>query len=271
MPPQNKSIFLVSDRVETLQLQADRLCRLGRDPGCDLVLQSRTVSRLHATILFDDDQFIVQDQNSRNGISINDRPVESAVLHHGDKLTIGEFEFLVMQVDTQKKMADLLQCHSPSNLATLDMEVHADPGRERHFSGDLESVSCAELVQMLHVNAKTGRLMLYDAQGATMGALEFLDGRLLHAKTPEHHGEIAAIQLVQIQRGRFTFVADTKLVPPSITKPTLWIVFEALKCLDERSAPSLLASEKVRGHGGTPGPGGHNGSPSDHQDRVKGN
>jgi hypothetical protein len=55
-----------------LQLDEHQINRgsltLGRDPGCDLVIDDPTVSRKHAVIQFRNGKFYVEDLNSKNGI-----------------------------------------------------------------------------------------------------------------------------------------------------------------------------------------------------------
>jgi phosphoserine phosphatase RsbU/P len=55
---------------EQFPLQSERAV-MGRHPDCDLVLESASVSRQHAQILRDRDQFYVEDLHSRNGTFVN--------------------------------------------------------------------------------------------------------------------------------------------------------------------------------------------------------
>lgn len=64
---------------------------IGRDPSCDLVLQSRSVSSRHAVIEFGPDGPILKDLNSKNGTLVNETRVQNATipLVHGDVIRVG--------------------------------------------------------------------------------------------------------------------------------------------------------------------------------------
>lgn len=64
---------------------------LGRDPRCDIFLNDMTVSRTHATLEVREDGCIIRDNNSFNGIWVNDRSVESCILKAGDLIQVGAF------------------------------------------------------------------------------------------------------------------------------------------------------------------------------------
>lgn len=64
---------------------------VGRNPKCDIFLNDMTVSREHARIEPDGDGFKILDNNSYNGIWINNESVEEAHLHDGDIIQIGAF------------------------------------------------------------------------------------------------------------------------------------------------------------------------------------
>jgi len=73
---------------------------VGRGGDNDIVLSDVSVSRNHAEIRRGDDgAWTVHDLHSTNGIEINRAAVESAPLHGGDRLQIGEFELLVESID----------------------------------------------------------------------------------------------------------------------------------------------------------------------------
>lgn len=62
---------------------------IGREPGNTIVLTSTQVSRRHARIVQDGNQFIVIDQQSGNGVLLNGQRVEQAALSNGDTIQIG--------------------------------------------------------------------------------------------------------------------------------------------------------------------------------------
>lgn len=64
---------------------------VGRDPQCDLFLNDMTVSRSHAVIEVNDDGCIIRDQDSFNGVWVNNRMVEACALKPGDVIQVGAF------------------------------------------------------------------------------------------------------------------------------------------------------------------------------------
>ncbi len=70
-----------------------RRTRIGRAPGCELQIDSSSVSRHHALILVGGRETIIEDLNSTNGVIVNGRHVTRQVLSDGDLLTIGEIQF----------------------------------------------------------------------------------------------------------------------------------------------------------------------------------
>lgn len=64
---------------------------VGRSPHSAIFLNDMTVSRLHAYIRREGSSYVVRDNNSYNGVWVNNENVESKVLEHGDFIQIGTF------------------------------------------------------------------------------------------------------------------------------------------------------------------------------------
>jgi chromosome segregation ATPase len=70
-----------------------RRTRIGRAPGCELQIDSASVSRHHALIIGGPREAIIEDLNSTNGVIVNGRKVTRQVLSDGDIVIIGETQF----------------------------------------------------------------------------------------------------------------------------------------------------------------------------------
>ena len=70
-----------------------RRTRIGRAAGCELQIDSGSVSRHHALILVGPRESVIEDLNSTNGVLVNGRKVTRQVLCDGDAVTIGETQF----------------------------------------------------------------------------------------------------------------------------------------------------------------------------------
>jgi len=93
-PPQEfvaELVRLDGDSHTTYPLS--RRTRIGRSPGCELQIDSQSVSRNHAMLLKGPRELIVEDLNSTNGVLVNGRKVSRHMLSDGDVMTIGEIQF----------------------------------------------------------------------------------------------------------------------------------------------------------------------------------
>jgi DNA repair exonuclease SbcCD ATPase subunit len=70
-----------------------RRTRIGRAPGCELQINSSSVSRQHALVLMGPRDVIIEDMNSTNGVIVNGRKVSRTLLNDGDMVMIGEAQF----------------------------------------------------------------------------------------------------------------------------------------------------------------------------------
>ena len=64
---------------------------LGRDPKCSVFLNDMTVSRLHARIEVEDGCHVIFDENSYNGVWVNNKSVNAKALSDGDCVQLGTF------------------------------------------------------------------------------------------------------------------------------------------------------------------------------------
>ncbi len=64
---------------------------VGRDPNCECVIDSKTVSTHHARLIFDRGHWWVEDLESTNGTLLNQAPVSApTIVAPGDQLRCGE-------------------------------------------------------------------------------------------------------------------------------------------------------------------------------------
>lgn len=70
---------------------------LGRDPASDIVISSDSVSRRHARMSIEGGRRLATDLQSTNGTYVNDQPILSEFLNHGDQVKVGDtiFKYLV--------------------------------------------------------------------------------------------------------------------------------------------------------------------------------
>ncbi|WP_165171748.1 MULTISPECIES: FHA domain-containing protein [unclassified Adlercreutzia] len=69
----------------------ERELTIGRSPQCSIFLNDMTVSRMHATLRREGDCYVIADENSFNGVWVNNQSVEAKALRSGDFVQIGTF------------------------------------------------------------------------------------------------------------------------------------------------------------------------------------
>ncbi len=69
---------------------------IGRETAANLCIADASVSRRHSKIEKEEDRFVITDLESLNGTFVNDLPVKSRVLQHGDRLRIGDSQFVFL-------------------------------------------------------------------------------------------------------------------------------------------------------------------------------
>ena len=77
---------------------------LGRLDSCDIVLDHKSVSRIHAGINFANSQYVLSNLSSSNALTLNGRllrPQKSDVLADGDTIQIGPFTISVGRPDSE--------------------------------------------------------------------------------------------------------------------------------------------------------------------------
>jgi CheY-like chemotaxis protein len=109
--------------------------------------------------------------------------------------------------------------------------------RESDLMGSLESMPFSDVVQLLNVTQKTG--VLGFREGGLAGGIYFTGGEVTHAWLGELQGEEAFFKLATLKKARFGFNARARKEPQTVEQPTMTLLMEAMRRLDEgdRSAP----------------------------------
>jgi len=120
------------------------------------------------------------------------------------------------------------------------------------LKGRLAELPLADLVEMTSLGGKSGRLTLFDEEGAVAGELAFRDGRLVGAVCGELGAEKAFYALLALKDGAFDFDPAAELGDESCDLPTASLLMEGMRRLDElpRLRVELPAPARVRLLGG---------------------
>ncbi|MDB5079877.1 MAG: bacteriocin system transporter, ATP-binding protein [Chloroflexi bacterium] len=110
-----------------VQLPLDRPVAIGRSKDTDFRLQDPSVSRQHALLRFDaaTRRFIISDRGSANGTLVNGIAAsENHPLAPGDRLTLGEFEFIFDELTQAAVAAEVVV--PLTQPVTLQLEIAPD-------------------------------------------------------------------------------------------------------------------------------------------------
>lgn len=121
-------------------------------------------------------------------------------------------------------------------LAREDAASTAPRGGERDLEGRLAQLSLADLLQLFHMNRKTGTVeMLRRALdgGDERGLVAVLDGNVVDARCGGVEGEKALHRLLGWRTGSFAFVRSRPAGPARIHTPTRALLLEGMRQLDE--------------------------------------
>jgi len=92
------SIYPADRLGQIVHLEGGELT-VGRDPECGLELADDSVSRRHAVLRPDGENFEIVDLGSTNGTYVNDTRIEARVLESGDRVRIGNQIFKYLAAD----------------------------------------------------------------------------------------------------------------------------------------------------------------------------
>jgi CheY-like chemotaxis protein len=103
------------------------------------------------------------------------------------------------------------------------------------IEGELAQLALAELLELFHVNRKTGRIVLErgPVRRREAGQVVLRDGEVAHADTGRVEGEKALYRLFGWDRGRFRFVPDDSDGPDTISRPTRALLREGRRQASE--------------------------------------
>lgn len=101
-----------------------------------------------------------------------------------------------------------------------------------NLKGNIQSISLTDVVQLLHVNKKTGELRV--SNGKDRGILYVLDGEVIHAEMGTLIGEGAAFESLEWDRGDFEFVPAKVKSGGSIRRSVPDLLMESARNSDSR-------------------------------------
>ena len=100
--PSGASVRVLRGFFEGLELPVDRdWAVIGRGRTADVVISDPTISRAHAAIGFDGEEFFVEDLGSTNGTAVNGKREQRMKLETGDEIRVGKLLLRVSLPDVR--------------------------------------------------------------------------------------------------------------------------------------------------------------------------
>ncbi len=149
-PPATPTVYaylthLTGDQVgATFLLNSAIDISIGRGVDCQLPIADPLASRVHAVLSFDDGQWIVRDQGSRNGTFVNGQRIDKAALDAGHEVRIGDLRF-------EFQLSDQPPTSGTQQISALEQTIVQDVliGSSTKLSDSLPALPDAEQVQEL--------------------------------------------------------------------------------------------------------------------------
>ena len=99
--------FLIINGTTTIQL-TEPVINIGRRSTCDIVIEDPLVSRDHIQLRSQNGKFIIFDLGSLGGTFLNGQKCQSAILHNGDMIRIGNIN-IIYGDDSENKSSPTTQ------------------------------------------------------------------------------------------------------------------------------------------------------------------
>src|SRR5439155_9989764 len=122
---------------------------IGRAPNSDILLsKDKLASRRHATIRYDNGQFLLRDERSANGTFVNGQQLEETsprILQNGDRVGIGEYELIFQEPGSPGSAEGVV------DLPTI--AVPYDPGQELTYRTREDELPGGDFSEVFHTKS----------------------------------------------------------------------------------------------------------------------
>jgi hypothetical protein len=225
-----------------LVLDRDKPTTIGRADDSTILLADATVSRLHAIVEWKNDNFILRDPGSRNGILLNGKRVEEAPLKNDDKISIGERVFTFITGEEREVTREFMRKRRKRQSGGTEiLKASALARSAGNLAGNMKDFALVELLQALDLGRKTGcvTVVCEDLRGEML----LREGSVVSCTLGGIKGEDAAYAMLSLGDGTFDFEARPVEVEDGLTASTASLLMESLRRIDEeRRAQSEAAA-----------------------------
>ncbi|UCD90286.1 MAG: FHA domain-containing protein [Desulfobacterales bacterium] len=103
------TLYFKENILESYPLEKGQSLTIGRKGNNDISIENLAVSGHHAKIDAEGGGFILTDLQSKNGSFVNNKPVSTHWLQHGDSITIGKHHLIFTYGDEEERPKGLFQ------------------------------------------------------------------------------------------------------------------------------------------------------------------
>ena len=237
---------------ESIELSAPQVL-LGRHSSCDVVITAGKVSRQHARIVREGNEFLLEDLHSRNGTFVNGQRVENRVrLNNGDRIELAD-SVLTFQSNNGSS-AVVEEQERPDSREITKVPAPAEPSPP-HIVQSLDATdverlginAAAKLRVMLELSRRIGASLNLDevVNGVLEGAFQIFPqaerGYILLAGGPKGRLELKALKLRRDEQG---FAVTIRPISRTITQAVM-SEQKAILSSDAQSDQRFVQSESV--------------------------
>ena len=227
--------YLICPPYQPVKLEREKTFFIGREESNQLVLPSPNVSRSHASVKWENGAYVIRDEDSVNGVFLNDDYVEAHFLEDSDKIIVGPYTILYREV--LREMTLEKEIDNDSLKKTIRMNISrptASANRSSSLKGDIKSMGLPPVLQMLGFDGKSGCLKVTD--GKDTGLIYFLEGTVVHSCYKELSGKDAFFYILGWEKGKFTFSHSQAAEEITMSERIDWLLLEWARVIDEDNA-----------------------------------
>src|SRR4051794_36172444 len=126
------------DSTQAARYPLEHAVLIGRSPDCDIRIHDILASREHCAIEPDGEGWVVNDQKSRNGTTLNGEKISSRQLSHHDTLVVGRTK-ITFHDEVLIEMPTPAREYSPSDRPANPMEALSSTVADFSFNPKFEA------------------------------------------------------------------------------------------------------------------------------------
>ncbi|HEY9500949.1 MAG TPA: sigma 54-interacting transcriptional regulator, partial [Pyrinomonadaceae bacterium] len=156
---------------------------IGREVAANLCIADASVSRRHSLIERQGEDLVISDLESLNGTFVNDVPVRTRVLEHGDRVRIGESQFLFLANEAAvTSKSSLVRLDGTKVMSGATLQVRFDDAfylMARDLSALMKISTTINAIRGLELLQERLLELLFEVVPAQYGAIVLVDDETL--------------------------------------------------------------------------------------------